>query len=84
LGFFLNLVNVTATPTGVSSTGDPLAIFEAPTPTAGEKTAVTAEITPLMPTAAGNKFASGSPAVFDAFGAVCASAVFVILGVSLL
>ncbi|KAI0270211.1 hypothetical protein BGY98DRAFT_268103 [Russula aff. rugulosa BPL654] len=45
----LNAVSITATPTGTATTGDPLSMFEAPTPTAGATAAVTAELPPLIP-----------------------------------
>ncbi|KAH9984242.1 hypothetical protein BJV77DRAFT_202551 [Russula vinacea] len=40
------------TPTGTASTGDPLSMFEAPTPTSGATAAVTYALPPLIPTQA--------------------------------
>jgi hypothetical protein len=53
-GIVLNPISVTASPTGVSSTGDPLAVFEAPTPTSGATVAVTDLLPPLYPTSGVN------------------------------
>lgn len=46
----LNDVPITATPTGIASTGDPFSIFDPITPTAGATKAVTIENIPLLPT----------------------------------
>jgi hypothetical protein len=85
-GIELNDVSLTATPTGVSSTGDPLSIFEVPTPSAGATAAVTLAVPPLIPKPAEPKvkITNGSPAVLDVFRAFCTSAVVAMLGASLL
>ena len=72
----LNAVDVTARPTGFSSTGDPLSPFEAPTPTPGETVAVTAVWNPpLIPT---DQSQSGSASGLDAFRALGTSTVVAI------
>jgi len=72
----LNPVDVTARPTGFSSTGDPLSPFEAPTPTPGETVAVTAVVNPpLIPT---DTSQSGSASGLDAFWALGTSTVVAI------
>jgi hypothetical protein len=48
----LNDFSITATPTGIASTGNPFSIFEAATPTAGATKAVTSGENPLLPTQA--------------------------------
>ena len=74
----LNLVEVTATPTGFSSTGDPLSPFEAPTPTPGETVAVSAIVyQPLIPTF-GLDGQFGSAGRLNAFWAAGASTVVAI------
>jgi hypothetical protein len=90
----LNAVSITATPTGTATTGDPLTMFEAPTPSAGETVAVTAELPPLVPSfshqsaPAQAKSKTGSAIGLNAFIAlgtsivVSTAATIVILGVS--
>ncbi|KAH9057355.1 hypothetical protein EDB87DRAFT_1117945 [Lactarius vividus] len=51
-GYVLNDITITATPTGIPSTGDPLSIFDVPTPTPGATQAVSAQLNPLLPTRA--------------------------------
>ncbi|KAH9009676.1 hypothetical protein EDB83DRAFT_2452984 [Lactarius deliciosus] len=51
-GFELNDISITATPTGIVSTGNPLSIFDAPTPTPGATQAVSVQENPLIPTRA--------------------------------
>ena len=43
-------MSITATPTGIASTGDPLSFFESVTPTPGDTAAVTLQPLPLLPT----------------------------------
>lgn len=75
----LNAVDVTARPTGFSSTGDPLSPFEAPTPTPGETVAVTAVWNPpLIPTFAADQSQSGSASGLNAFWALGTSTVVAI------
>jgi len=91
----LNPVSITATPTGTATTGDPLSMFEAPTPTSGATAAVTVELPPLIPSYSGSvqapgqaKSKIGSAIGLNAFRAlgtsvlVAAAAAIVILGVS--
>jgi hypothetical protein len=91
----LNSVSITATPTGTATTGDPLSMFEAPTPTSGATAAVTMELPPLIPSYSGlvqtpgqTQPKTGSAIGLNAFRAlgtsvlVAAGAAIVILGVS--
>ncbi|KAF8497762.1 hypothetical protein F5888DRAFT_249700 [Russula emetica] len=89
----LNPVSITATPTGTATTGDPLSMFEAPTPTSGATAAVTMELPPLVPsysvqTPGQAQPKSGSAIGLNAFRAlgtsivVAAGAAIVLLGVS--
>ncbi|KAH9981678.1 hypothetical protein BJV74DRAFT_854347 [Russula compacta] len=73
----LNIESITATPTGISSTGDPLSIFDAPTPTSGETVAVTASLPPLIPTPLEEQTKSkiGGAAEINAFWGVYTSAI---------
>ena len=75
----LNTVDVTAKPTGFSSTGDPLSPFEAPTPTPGETVAVTAVVfPPLIPTFGAGTGQLGSAGRLNAFWAAGTSTVVAI------
>ncbi len=72
----LNDVTVTATPTGISSTGDPLSLFEPQTPTSGATAVVTASVPPFVPVqGSGTNSKNGSPVEFNALKALGASAV---------
>lgn len=74
----LNVVSITVTPTGISSTGDPLSIFDAPTPTSGATAAVSAQLPPLVPTPLGEQTKNksiGGAAEINAFWGVYTSAV---------
>ncbi|KAH8985261.1 hypothetical protein EDB86DRAFT_2959884 [Lactarius hatsudake] len=62
-GFVLNDITITATPTGIASTGDPLSIFDVPTPTPGATRAVTFQLGPLLPTRAAGSTAKTGGAV---------------------
>ncbi|KAI0299987.1 hypothetical protein B0F90DRAFT_1668482 [Multifurca ochricompacta] len=81
----LNDAPITATPTGIASTGDPFSIFNAPTPTSGATAALTAQTNPLLPTrgAVGAKTGSAvgfsAPRFWDAGAAVAITGVVVIL-----
>ncbi|KAN0133499.1 hypothetical protein V8E53_008667 [Lactarius tabidus] len=83
-GFVLNDISVTATPTGIASTGDPFSIFEPATPTAGATKAVTAGDEPLLPTQATSSGKMGGAVGLNALqslnagvvGAVAAAAIF--------
>jgi hypothetical protein len=83
----LNLVEVTATPTGISSTGDLLSPFEAPTPTPGETVAVSAIVyQPLIPTFGldNSQFGSaGRPNAFWAAGTSTVVAISVTVAVAM-
>lgn len=87
-GIELEDVPVTATPTGTASTGDPLSMFEAPTPTSGATAAVTYALPPLIPTQAEINTKIGSAIGLNAFRAlgtsvvVATAATIVMLGVS--
>lgn len=79
-GIVLNAVAVTATPTGISSTGDPLSLFEPQTPTSGATAAVTASLPPLVPIqgvtpSSGSSVKNGSPVELNAIKALGAGAV---------
>jgi hypothetical protein len=89
----LNLVSITATPTGTATTGDPLSMFEAPTPTSGATVAVTMELPPLIPSYSVQNPGQAQPKTGSAVGlnafraldmsiVVAAGAVIVLLGVS--
>jgi len=72
----LNVVEVTATPTGLASTGDPLSPFEAPTPTSGETVAVTVlSVLPLIPTFGTDQSQLGSASGLHPFWALGTSMV---------
>jgi len=64
----LNTVSITATPTGTATTGDPLSMFEAPTPTSGATVAVTAELPPLVPSYTAQTPGQAQPIVGSAIG----------------
>jgi hypothetical protein len=89
----LNMVSITATPTATGTTGDPLSMFLAPTPTSGATAAVTMELPPLIPsysiqTPGQAQPNTGSPIGLNAFRVlgmsivVAAGAAIVISGVS--
>src|ERR1700679_2550540 len=89
----LNLVSITATPTGTATTGDPLSMFEAPAPTSGATVAVTMELPPLIPSYSVQTPGQAQPKTGSAIGlnafraldmsiVVAAGAVTVLLGVS--
>jgi hypothetical protein len=89
----LNLVSITATPTGTAMTGDPLSMFGAPTPTSGATVAVTMELPPLIPSYSVQNPGQAQPKTGSAVGlnafraldmsiVVAAGAVIVLLGVS--
>ena len=46
----LNDITITATPTGIANTGNPFAIFQPTSPTAGATEAVSYQGEPLLPT----------------------------------
>jgi len=77
----LDAIGVTATPTGLASTGDPLSPFEVPTPTSGETVGVTAVIIPpLVPTFGTGQSQSGSARGRNAFWALGTSMVVAFAG----
>ncbi|KAH9028724.1 hypothetical protein EDB84DRAFT_1563021 [Lactarius hengduanensis] len=86
-GFELNDVLITATPTGIGSTGDPLSIFDVPAPTSGATQAVTFQEEPLLPTrAAGSAAKTGgavglsAPRSLEAGAVVAVAAVAIFMG----
>jgi len=79
----LNAVDVTAKPTGFSSTGDPLSPLEAPTPIPGETVAVTAVVyPPLIPTFAADQSQSGSAGRLDTFWSLGTTSMVVAIAVA--
>ena len=89
-GIELNEFTITVTPTGISSTGDPLSIFEVQTPASGATKAVSFTLPPLIPTPEPVKYGGniGSAIGLNAFGAlgtgvvVATAAAITILGIS--
>ncbi|KAH9012777.1 hypothetical protein EDB85DRAFT_2158710 [Lactarius pseudohatsudake] len=86
-GFELNDVWISASPTGIASTGDPLSILDAPAPTSGATQAVTPQEQPLIPTrAAGSAAKAGgavglsAPRSLEAGAVVAVAAVAIFMG----
>ncbi|KAH9172443.1 hypothetical protein EDB89DRAFT_1965288 [Lactarius sanguifluus] len=85
-GFVLNEISITASPTGIKSTGDPFSIFDLPTPTSG------ATVTPLvtfklLPTRAagstaktGGAVALSAPRSLEACAVVAVAAIAIFMG----
>ncbi|KAI9439219.1 hypothetical protein H4582DRAFT_124450 [Lactarius indigo] len=84
-GVVLNNVAATATPTGISSTGDPLSLFEPQTPTSGATAAVTASELPFIPVlGSGTNPKNGGPVKLNVLKALGTSTVVAAASVAIL
>ena len=82
-GLELNEVTITATPTGISSTGDPFSIFEVATPTSGATAAVTVQEPPLIPSLAAGPGKKGGAVGLSALRSLDAAAVGAVAAVAI-
>ena len=82
-GLELNDISITATPTGIASTGDPFSIFGVSTPTSGATKAVTAQLNPLLPTRAASSGKTGGAVGLSALRSLDAGAVVAVAAVAI-